>query len=148
MSDNPFRDLPGPNPYAPPTPEWGGPPPGNPLLVPAIFLLTLAVSFVLLIVASLPEQIARIRAIDSSTSEGAGELFGNIASLILWPLMNLVIVLGAIAMLRLKGYRTAYTAAILATLPCCSPCFLLGIPFGVWSIVLLNRPEVKQRFTG
>jgi hypothetical protein len=114
--------------------------------LPAIFLLTLSSLFVLLIVASLPGQIVRIRAIDTSTAEGAGELFGGVISLALWPLMNLAIALGAISMIRLKNYRSAYTAAILSVIPICSPCFLLGIPFGIWAIVVLNRPEVKQRF--
>jgi hypothetical protein len=82
----------------------------------------------------------------TSTAEGTGELVGSIVSLILWPLMNLAVALGAVSMIRLKSYRSAYTAAILSIIPVCSPCFLLGIPFGIWAIVVLNRPEVKKRF--
>lgn len=146
MSNNPFGELPTANPYA--TPEIEGPSlaSGNPLQIPAIALLVLSSLFVLLILASIPGQILRMRAIDTSTSEGTGELLGGIMSLILWPLMNLAIAQGTFSMLRLSSYRNAYTAAILAIIPVCSPCFLLGIPFGIWSIVVLNRPEVKQRF--
>ena len=116
------------------------------MLFPAIVLLSLSTLFVLLIVASLPGQVVRIRAIDTSTAGGAGELVGSIVSLAVWPLMNVTVALGALSMLRLKHYRSACTAAILAIIPVCSPCFVLGIPFGIWAIVLLQRPEVKQRF--
>lgn len=146
MSNNPFRELPSTNPYAPPAVPADSGSPGNPLLFPAIVLLCLSTLFVLLIVASLPGQFVRIRAIDTSTAEGAGELVGSIVSLAVWPLMNVAIGLGAVSMLRLKNYHSAYTAAILAIIPVCSPCFVLGIPFGIWALVVLNRPELKQRF--
>lgn len=108
--------------------------------------LCLSTLFVLLIVASLPGQFVRIRAIDTSTPGGAGELVGGIVSLVVWPFMNVAVALGAVSMLRLKNYRTANMAAILAIIPVCSPCFVLGIPFGIWAIVVLHRPEVKQHF--
>src|SRR5262245_33786343 len=147
MSNNPFGELPSANPYASPAPQVGYSSSENPLMFPAIFLLILSSLFMLLIIASIPSQIVRMRAIDTSTAEGGGELVGSILSLALWPLMNLAIALGAISMLRLKNYASAYTAAVLSVIPVCSPCFLLGIPFGIWAIIVLNRPEVKQRFT-
>ena len=147
MSTNPFADLPDANPYASPASLNDPGSSGNPLLVPAILLLILSSLFVLFIVVSLPTQFIRIRAIDTSTAEGAGELCGSIVSLALWPLMNLAIALGAISMIRLTSYRSAYTAAILSAIPICSPCFVLGIPFGIWAIVVLNRPDTRQRFS-
>jgi hypothetical protein len=146
MSDNPFRELPNTNPYASPAPEAGLGSSGNPLFVPAICLLVLSSLFVLLIVASVPSQIADSRAIDTSTPGGGGELVGRIVSLVVWTLMNVAIVLGAISMIRLTNYRSAYTAAILSIIPICSPCFVLGIPFGIWALVVLNRIDVKERF--
>ena len=26
-------------------------------------------------------------------------------------------------------------------------CCLLGVPFGIWALVVLNKPEVKAQFT-
>jgi hypothetical protein len=119
---------------------------GNPLLAPAITLLTLSTLTILMVLASLPGQFIRMRAIDTSTSEGVGELTGMVVTLVLWLLTSAAIALGSVSMLRLKGYSSAYLAAILSVIPICSPCFVLGIPFGIWALVLLNRAEVKHRF--
>ena len=146
MSDQPFRELPDTNPYAPPASPVGSGSQGNPLLAPAIILLILSCWFMVLVLASLPGQIVRIRALDTSTPEGAGNLLGSIGSLTVWLLINVSIALGAIAMIRLTSYRSAYNAAICSVIPLCSPCLLLGIPFGIWAIILLKRPEVKRRF--
>jgi len=116
------------------------------LLLPGIALLILAALYLLLIVASLPGQTVRMQAVDTSTPAGAGELAGMIVTLVALTLMNVAIVLGAISMLRLKNYRSAYTAAVLSLIPFCSPCFVLGIPFGIWALIVLHRADVKQRF--
>jgi hypothetical protein len=157
MSDNPFAEQPDPdpNPYAPPSPSpnpYVTPPPlpesaGNPLLAPAIFLLVLASLFLLATTATLPRQIVRLSKIDPSVPNGVAELIGGIVGTALFPLTNLAVILGAISMLRLKNYRNARLAAIVSIFPFCSPCILLGIPFGIWAFIVLNRPEVKARFT-
>ena len=38
------------------------------------------------------------------------------------------------------------TASILAVIPCLSPCFILGIPFGIWALVVINQADVKEAF--
>ena len=30
--------------------------------------------------------------------------------------------------------------------PCISPCCLVGLPIGIWALVVLNKPEVKGSF--
>jgi hypothetical protein len=30
--------------------------------------------------------------------------------------------------------------------PCISPCCLVGLPIGIWALVVLNKPEVKSSF--
>jgi hypothetical protein len=54
---------------------------------------------------------------------------------------------GAVAMLRLRGYPWAGAAAILATIPG-SPAWVLGLPFGIWAINVLGKPEVAEAFLG
>ena len=38
------------------------------------------------------------------------------------------------------------TATILAMIPCISPCCLLGLPVGIWSLVVLLDENVKASF--
>jgi hypothetical protein len=49
-------------------------------------------------------------------------------------------------MKNLQSYGLAMTASIVAMIPCISPCCILGLPFGIWALVILNRPEVKAAF--
>ncbi len=65
--------------------------------------------------------------------------------LILWGSMGLLLIVGAVKMMRLKSYNWAVFASILAFLPC-SPANLLGIAMGIWSLIVLNRPDVKEAF--
>jgi len=37
-------------------------------------------------------------------------------------------------------------AAIVACVPFCSPCVVLGIPFGIWALVVMAKPEVRAAF--
>lgn len=62
--------------------------------------------------------------------------------------MDVVVLLGALKMMRLQSRGFAMTACIVAMLPftifCCC---ILGLPFGIWGMVVLNKPEVKSQFT-
>lgn len=60
-------------------------------------------------------------------------------------LMSLLIYIGAARMQSLRSYEFAFTAAILAMIPCVTPCCLLGLPFGIWAIVALSKTG-KARF--
>jgi hypothetical protein len=60
--------------------------------------------------------------------------------------MGLLITIGAIQMLRRRAWGMALTGSIVALLPC-SPCCILALPLGIWSLVVLNRPEVKAMFS-
>ncbi len=52
---------------------------------------------------------------------------------------------GGIQMKNLSNYKTVLSSCILAMLPC-NPCCLLGIPFGIWGLVAINRWDVKREF--
>ncbi|MBL9127380.1 MAG: hypothetical protein JNL97_07030 [Verrucomicrobiales bacterium] len=49
-------------------------------------------------------------------------------------------------MRQLQSYALAVTGAVLAIVPCISPCCCIGIPVGVWVLVVLFKPEVKAAF--
>jgi hypothetical protein len=56
-----------------------------------------------------------------------------------------LIVVGAVKMLHLRSHRWAMAAAVLALLPY-GPAWLLGLPAGIWALVVLTTPGVKAAF--
>jgi hypothetical protein len=61
-------------------------------------------------------------------------------------ILYLIILIGAIKMKGLENYGFAMTVSIIALIPCISPCCILGLPFGIWSLVVLSDPIVKSSF--
>jgi predicted Ser/Thr protein kinase len=56
-------------------------------------------------------------------------------------------IIGAVKMLRLRSYRWAVTAAILALFPIpAGPFWLVGLPIGIWSLIVLSKTQVKAAF--
>lgn len=58
----------------------------------------------------------------------------------------LLLATGAFTMLRRGSYVWAMTVSVLALVPFLGPCYLLAVPFGVWGIIVLRRPEVRESF--
>lgn len=50
-------------------------------------------------------------------------------------------------MRQLRGWTLSMAGAIVAMLPC-SGCCLLGLPIGIWAVVVLIDQEVKRAFEG
>jgi len=61
--------------------------------------------------------------------------------------MSALVLIGAAKLQSLKSREFAFAAAILAMIPCLTPCCILGLPFGIWALVVLNKPEVKPHFS-
>ena len=59
--------------------------------------------------------------------------------------VNGLVLFGAIKLLRLQNFGLVMTAVIVAMLPC-QCCCLFGLPFGIWALVVLNKPVVKSHF--
>lgn len=141
------------NPYA--SPDFSGTlpttPPHQALRIPAILILIVTIPWTLYL-AGISILVAII---DTSRHFRSGAyLDSNAWSEILWTIVMPIAVLtiegviikGAINMLRMRNYKTAKSAAILCMLPICSAGFILGIPFGLWALIVLNRPAVKAAF--
>jgi hypothetical protein len=60
--------------------------------------------------------------------------------------MSTIVLIGAIQMLRMRTFGVAVAGAIVAMLNLASYCCLLGLPFGIWALVVLFRPEVRGNF--
>jgi hypothetical protein len=78
----------------------------------------------------------------SNMFSGAVGIVGGIIGIA----VGLVILVGAMKMKKLENYGFAMAASIIAMIPCFSPCCLLGLPIGIWALVVLSKPEVKSAF--
>jgi hypothetical protein len=47
---------------------------------------------------------------------------------------------------NLQSFPLVVTATILTAFPCTSPCCCVGLPVGIWVLVVLFKPEVKSAF--
>jgi hypothetical protein len=70
----------------------------------------------------------------------------GVISSIVGMIVAVVVIIGCVRMMKLQSYGFALTAMILAMIPCISPCCLLGLPFGIWGVVVLSDQHVKTAF--
>jgi len=56
------------------------------------------------------------------------------------------IIYAALKMRELSQWGLALAASVLAMIPCISPCCLIGLPVGIWSLIVLTKPEIKAAF--
>jgi hypothetical protein len=66
-----------------------------------------------------------------------------IFAMLLWGF----VLYGGIKMKNLERYGICVAASIIAMIPCLCPCCVIGIPFGIWALIVLNKPEVKPYFS-
>lgn len=59
---------------------------------------------------------------------------------------NACVLYGAVQMRHLRRRRMAVVAATIAAVPCCGPCYIVGMPFGIWALRLMDQPEIKEAF--
>ena len=78
-------------------------------------------------------------------SEMAADNMGGAYVTAFGILLSLGVIVAGIKMKRVENYGLAIAASVFVMLPCCN-CCLIGLPLGIWSLVVLNRPEVKVAF--
>lgn len=61
-------------------------------------------------------------------------------------LYSLVLISGAFSMLRRGSYLWATATCVLALVPIMGACYVFSIPFGIWGLLVLRRPEVRAAF--
>ena len=70
----------------------------------------------------------------------------NAAELAVGGILNLLAILGGIMMRSLKSYGWGMAGSIVSLIPCATGCCCTGIPFGIWALIVLSRPDVKAAF--
>jgi hypothetical protein len=68
----------------------------------------------------------------------------------IWMLVGLVlsafVIYAGLQMRKLQGWGLSMAGAVLAMVPCLSPCCLLGLPIGIWAVMVLLDDEVRRAF--
>ena len=125
------------------------------LKVAAMFLMVLACcSMLYFIYAILLGAGVGIGAAGGLQGLGIGDKLGAMATnsfgAVAMPIISLMasanVFYGALKMFKLENYRWAIASAVIGTIPCLSPCLFLGMPFGIWAIVLMMKDDVKYAF--
>ncbi len=125
---------------------------------PAIALLVVAALTVLLFVVSLVSNDLALKMMESANMPDdqmqqfrdvmeQSSMLGNVVGGILNVGGAALIAFGAWRMKELRSYGLAVTASILAMIPCfTSCCCLLGLPVGIWALIVLLDKDVKAAF--
>jgi predicted Zn finger-like uncharacterized protein len=117
---------------------------------PATALMVVGILDIVIGIGSLLLRVVGVGLAGAGRGAGNADLvpelmFGVVAS-ILTICMGGIITAGAAQMKNLRSYGFAMTTCILAMIPCIN-CCLLGLPFGIWGLVAINKPGVKDAFS-
>jgi len=146
--------------YSPPPPPPIAPPPAGPgaaqqVQGPALGLLITAGIAILFSLLGLVLNLFGIGMSGlSNLGGGAGDQYaryftgglGIVSAIVCLAIFGFV-AWAALQMKQLRGWTLAVVASVLALLPCFCPSCFVGIPVGIWSLVVLMKPEVKAAFT-
>ena len=75
------------------------------------------------------------------TQGGVGIFFS-----VLGLAISAFIIFASTKMKKLESYGMVMTATIVSMVPCISPCCCVGLPIGIWVLIVLCKPEVKSAF--
>lgn len=143
-----------PPPPSSPPPQPPGPDPRQQIQGPAIGLIITAVVGGLWCIFGLLANLLGMgmASLDrfASDYEWAEWAFGGALGSV-WNVIGLAVagfvLWAALQMKELKNWTIAVVASVLAMIPCISPCCIIGLPIGIWALVVLLKPEVKAAFT-
>ncbi len=57
-----------------------------------------------------------------------------------------LIIFAAMKMMKLEMWGLCLGVSIAAAIPCISPCCCVGLPIGIWAVIVLLNDDVKQAF--
>ncbi|HMO15915.1 MAG TPA: hypothetical protein PKD64_00050 [Pirellulaceae bacterium] len=166
-----MSDFQNPNPYQTPNPNFGGSSPMGAdqaaarVAIPAIIIIIYSL-FSIVYAAStpfvgpiiqdalndvirgiLPSEDAR-REFDAQMEQQRNNPFAlavNISTAVISIVFFAFIIFGAWQMKTLGNWGWALAASIMSIIPC-GCCCLIGTPVGIWALVIIVKPEIKQAF--
>jgi hypothetical protein len=126
---------------------------GGRVLPPAICMLIVAIIGLLLNILGVVMAIAGEERVDPNAppflQEFAKNQHGPLAASIQgsFALLSLATIVGSIQMMRRKTWGLSLTASVLSMVNIGNCCCLFGLPFGIWALVALVNPDVKDAFS-
>lgn len=142
------------NNFGTPVPPGAGGNARDEVAMPAILLMVIAGLGILIALLSflMPSMMASLLNNPSLPQELRDQLQaqqGQSSPLSGIPLLILsaLVFFGALQMKNLRNYGMALAAAIIACVPCVGSCCCIGIPVGIWAIIVLRKPHVRAAFT-
>lgn len=146
-----------PNPYSSPfgsqAPASAPPPSNIKVILPAVALIVVgSLGLLMSILSVLLAVVLDPPAVDPNAPEwlrqfqqgGRGPFAATVQSIFI--LINLAIISGGLMMARFKNWVFALVACILACINFGNFCCVLGLPIGIWGIIILSMADVKQIF--
>lgn len=144
------------NPYQPPNApnQSYDPNTSTKVKVPAIALIVLGVLGIMFLIFDFVSRMINISngtvmVIGDQPGAAEGAMIGAWIGAgvdVIAVICQVVVIMGAVGMLKMKNHGLAKTACIISLVPCISACCVVGIPFGIWGLVVLNDPVVKSAF--
>jgi len=110
-------------------------------------ILGAALSFIGLIASLFETGIESIKA--NEFMGGYASIVGGAAGVAFCFVGLLVagfIIYASLKMKALTQWSLCIAASIIAMIPCISPCCIVGLPIGIWCLVVLTKPEVRASF--
>ena len=81
-----------------------------------------------------------------ASSQDRVALTTYIMYMLIAALYSLVLITGAFSMIRTGSYAWAVVTCLLALDQFFTPCYVLGIPIGVWGLIVMRDPAVRSEF--
>lgn len=145
-----------PNPYASPTAYSQTPAPNMPntgkIVAPGIALIVVGVLGLGFSLFNVVFALTANPQIDPNAPEFVREMQANSAGPVaagiqsLFVLVNLLVIVGGVQIMRISTWPLGLAAAIAAIINFGSCCCILGIPIGIWSIIILAQEDVRRLF--
>jgi len=121
-------------------------PPAMILMILSIISIVLSVGLLIFYASQIDMAIFEdFTRADPDEQEKAVNVIGNVVGSILSIPFHIFFIFGCKKMMQLESKSVVWMMLILAVIPCCTPC-CVGLPFGIWGIVVMNDPIVKLAF--
>ena len=91
-------------------------------------------------------QVVRYLVPQQPQGPALAQQLGEAAGALISVIIQLIAVIGGVAMVRGKPYSSAIAGVVVSFIPLCGPCLGLSIPFAIWAVILLLDPDVKAAF--